>query len=66
MWISIIIGAIIVILGIYALVTSIKKEVNDGCYACSSKDSCSKKSCPSSPGIDPVSFDKVTKNNKSN
>lgn len=47
MWISIIIGAIIVILGIYALVTSIKKEVNDGCYACSSKDSCSKKSCPS-------------------
>ncbi len=45
MFISLLIGGIIVIFGIYMLVTSIKKEVTDGCYACPSKNSCSKKSC---------------------
>lgn len=37
---SLIVGGIIIALGIYLLLKSIKKEVSDGCYACPSKDSC--------------------------
>ena len=45
MIISYLIGAVIVCLGIFLLVRSVKKEPTDGCYACSSKGSCSKAGC---------------------
>lgn len=38
---SLIVGGIIIALGIYLLLRSIKKEATDGCYACPSKGSCS-------------------------
>ncbi|WP_313016457.1 hypothetical protein [Acetoanaerobium noterae] len=45
MIVSYLIGAVIVFLGIFLLVRSVKREATDGCYACSSKGSCSKAGC---------------------
>ncbi len=63
MIISYVIGAVIVGLGVFLLVRSVKKEATDGCYACPSKNSCSKNGCNVIKGIDDKEVHKnITKN----
>lgn len=45
MFVSYLLGAIIIGAGLFLLVRSVKREATDGCYACPSKGSCSKSSC---------------------
>ncbi len=45
MFVSYLLGAIIVGAGLFLLIRSVKREATDGCYACPSRNSCSKASC---------------------